>query len=112
MHLLVLLQILFCPGSLQPNEKNCTECYLGRGYEWQYSHLFAELEETLLNNKTLMNLLRQIVYVSVIQIMYRDWGTVCIDCCVLYFLQFWALLCQDYKGSGHDGQAIPSGKLT
>ena len=51
-HLLLLLQMFFCPGF----NEDCGS-YIG---EWHYSHLFSKLEEALLNNKTVMNLLRQI----------------------------------------------------
>ena len=51
-HVLLLLQMLFCPGF----NEDCGG-YIG---EWPYTHLFSELEEALLNNKTMMNLLRQI----------------------------------------------------
>ena len=52
-HVLLLLQMLFCSGSA---ELRCGEYYYFE--EWQYSHLFSKLEEALLNNKTVMNLLR------------------------------------------------------
>ena len=55
-HLLLLLQIFISPGSPQFNQ-DCARDFIG---EWQYSHLFSKLEEALLNNKTVMNLLRPI----------------------------------------------------
>ena len=69
-HLLLLLQTFFCPGSLEPDEVCLKKDIFGHfEYEWQYydwqyymwpySHLFSNLEEALINNKTLMNLLRQ-----------------------------------------------------
>ena len=54
-HVLLLLQMLFCSGSA---EFDCDENYYIED-QWQYSHLFSKLEEALLNNKTVMNLLRQ-----------------------------------------------------
>ena len=68
-HLLLLLQTFFCHGSLQPDEA-CVkkifgqfvyewEYYDWRYYMWPYSRLSSKLEEALINNKTLMNLMRQ-----------------------------------------------------
>ena len=56
-HLLLLLQTLFSPGSSQFHEVCAENNYIGEG---QYSHLFSKLEEALVHNKTLINLLRQI----------------------------------------------------
>ena len=56
LHLLLLLQIFISPGFPQFNQ-DCTRDFIG---EWQYSHLFSKLEEALLQNKTTLNLLRQI----------------------------------------------------
>ena len=67
---LLLLQTILCPGSLQRDEECAIKndygfiTYEWQYYDWQhhiwpYSHLFSKLEEALLNNKTMMNLLRQ-----------------------------------------------------
>ena len=48
--MLLLLQLPLCPGF----NENCRG-YIGRR---QYSHLFSELEEALLHNKTAANLVR------------------------------------------------------
>ena len=49
--------MLFTPGSSQFHKVCTKNYYIG---EWPYTHLFSKLEEALLNNKTMMNLLRQI----------------------------------------------------
>ena len=69
-HLLLLLQTFFCHGSLEPDEPCVKRDFFGdfeyewerydwQYYMWPYSHLSSKLEEVLINNKTVMNLLRQ-----------------------------------------------------
>ena len=69
-HLLLLLQTFFCPGSLKPDEACVTKGHFGhfvydgdyndwQYYMWPYSHLSSKLEDALLNNKEVMNLMRQ-----------------------------------------------------
>ena len=54
--MLLLLQTLFSPGSSRFHEVCAENYYIGG---WKYSRLFSKLEGALLNNKTVMNLLRQ-----------------------------------------------------
>ena len=55
-HFLLLLQTLFSAGSSRFHEVCDKNDYIG---ELQYTHLFSKLEDSLLNNKIVINTLRQ-----------------------------------------------------
>ena len=55
-HLLLLLQTFFSAGSSRFHEVCAKNDHIG---EWQYTHLFSRLEDALLNNKIVINILRQ-----------------------------------------------------
>ena len=58
LHLSFLLLLQIYPVSLQENYDACDKDYF-HFYEWKYSELFSKLEKVLINNKTVMTLLRQ-----------------------------------------------------
>ena len=58
LHLSFLLLLQIYPVSLQENYEACDKYYFNF-YEWKYSELFSKLEKALINNKTVMTLLRQ-----------------------------------------------------
>ena len=58
LHLSFLLLLQIYPVSLQENYEACHKDYFIL-YQWKYSELFSKLEKALINNKTVMTLLRQ-----------------------------------------------------